>query len=367
MIVIFFSRLFYPHIGGVEKHVFEISKILIKKGYKIIVFTEHFDKKLKHKENIKGIVIYRISVGEKKFLKKFRIWRQLWEYRKIIEKADIVHAHDVFFWYLPFRFLFSKKPVYTTFHGYEGNNLPSKKAIFMHKLAEKLSNGNICVGDYLKKWYGTKPNYIIYGGVEISNINPSTSSGLTLSGAERVKYQISNINSKKLKILLIGRLEKDIGIPIYLKTLILLKEKRIDFEFEACGDGLLRKEVERYGKVHGLVENLRPYIEKANIVFASSYLSILEAMKAKKLIFSTFDNPLKEDYLKLSPFAKWIIIENSARSLASRIEHFMNRSSEYEKAVNAGYKWASQQSWQKVTDLYIKLWKHEGIFRNNCS
>lgn len=48
-------------------------------------------------------------------------------------------------------------------------------------------------------------------------------------------------------------------------------------------------------------------------------------------------------------------------------EHFINRSSEYEKAVYAGYKWASQQSWQKVTDLYIKLWKHEGIFRNNCS
>ena len=70
---------------------------------------------------------------------------------------------------LPFRFLCPTKKVYTTFHGYEGNSIPTKKAILMHKISEKLSNGNICIGDFLEKWYGTKATYISYGATEIPN------------------------------------------------------------------------------------------------------------------------------------------------------------------------------------------------------
>ena len=74
MTILFFARLFYPHIGGVEKHVLEIGKILIKKGHKIIVFTELHDKKLKLQERFEGIQVYRVPVGKDNWFKKFRIW-----------------------------------------------------------------------------------------------------------------------------------------------------------------------------------------------------------------------------------------------------------------------------------------------------
>ena len=168
MTILFFSRLFYPHIGGVETHVLEVGKRLVKRGHKIIVITEKYQSKgesAKVTGEVDGIEIRRIPVERDSGVvplsgtpqndggKKFRIWWWLWQHKDLIKNADIVHCHDVFFWYLPFRFLYFNKPVYTTFHGYETKFPPSKKAIFVRRISEKLSWGNICVGDYIKKWY----------------------------------------------------------------------------------------------------------------------------------------------------------------------------------------------------------------------
>ena len=342
MVVVFLARLFYPHIGGVEKHILEISKILLKKNYKVVVFTEQHDPKLKCCETIEGISVYRFSVGKNDWFKKFRIWREIWKNRDIIKKADLIHVHDVFFWYLPFRFLYSMKPIFTTFHGYEAKFPPSKKAILVRKISEKLSRGNICVGDYIRKWYGTIPTFITYGGVNV--------------GKSQISNLKSQIHNSKLKILFIGRIEEDTGVLIYLKALELLRQEKIEFEFEACGDGSLRREVERYGKVNGFAEELDNYFKDSDIVFASSYLSIFEAMKHKKLVFAVYNNPLKKDYLKMSPFEKWIVIENSPEKIAEKIKYFVKHQKKKNKIVNRACEWVKTQTWNRVADEYLNLW-----------
>src|SRR5579859_5414795 len=152
MRILFLSRLFWPHIGGVEKHVMEISKILAKRGHTVTIITERYDKKLAEKEKMNGIIICRITTGKENKNKKFKIWKEMKRLQKIIQEADVVHCHDVFFWYLPFRFIYPQKPVYTTFHGYESYPI-KKNAIRVRKLSEKLSWGNICIGDFIPKWY----------------------------------------------------------------------------------------------------------------------------------------------------------------------------------------------------------------------
>jgi len=356
MTILFFSRLFYPHIGGVERHVLEVGKRLVEKGHRAIVITEEYqskDSSAKVTGEVEGIKIHRIDVGEENFFsfgklriskKKFRIWWWLWQHKDLIKTADVIHCHDVFFWYLPFRFIYPNKKVYTIFHGYETKFPPSKKAILIRKISERLSWGNICVGDYIKKWYGTKPTYTTYGGVGILPINTNTTN----------KYQSKN---KKLKILFIGRLEEDTGLLIYLKTLELLKIKKISFEFEACGDGSLRGEVEQYGMVYGFVKNLDSYINKADLVFSSSYLSILQSLLNKRLVIAAYNNPLKEDYLKMAPFAKWIVIENSPEKLVRKIKYFIRHLEDRMRFVNKAHEWVKDQTWDNVVKLYIRLWK----------
>ena len=120
MKVLFLTHYFYPHIGGVEKHVLEISRDLIAKNHKVTIVTERYDDSLSEHEVFENIEIYRFSYPHKRFKGLSEIWKWLWKKRNLIKESDIIHCHDVFIWYLPFRFLFPLKKVFTTFHGWEG-------------------------------------------------------------------------------------------------------------------------------------------------------------------------------------------------------------------------------------------------------
>lgn len=358
MRIVFICAAFYPSIGGVETHVLALSRELIKRGHSVTVLTEskpeywHSEStsdneanKLKNTVESRQFVhskldqidIYYFKFGQPSFFKKFRIWSSLLLNQRLISGADVIHCHDVFIWYLPFRFLFFKKKVFTTFHGYEGRFPPVEKSVWIRKISEKLSIGNICVGDFIKRWYGTKPDYVVYGGTY-----PLQNSELKIKNEDL-----------KLKILLVGRLSKDIGVQIYADSLKRLKREKIKFNFTACGEGELRHELERYGRVLGFVKNTKEYIRKADLVMASSYLTMLSVMQQGKPIFAVYTNPLKHDYLFSSPFAKYIYIYSSGKELARGIKNYKQNS----RRLKAAQNFANSQTWEMVTDIYEELWK----------
>lgn len=302
MKIVFLTRRFYPDIGGVEKHCLEIKKRLEEKGHEVLVISERD---------------FNLKVGER--LKKFPIWFWLWRNRRILKEADIIHCHDVFFWYWPFIFLWPRKKVFVTFHGWEGRFPPTFRAKLMRKIAEKLSWGNICVGDYIGKWYGTKPDWVTYGGVDV---NPTKE------------------NKRDLIITFVGRLDKDTGYPIYSEAAKILKKK-----YPQLSVNFLDKE-----------KNIQPYLTESRFVFASGYLSMLEAMSGRRLVLAVYDNPLKKDYLKMSPFSDLLVISESAPELAEKIEFYLAHPQEEKIMVEKAYNWASKQTWDKVVEIYIKLW-----------
>ena len=190
MKILFLTRRFYPEIGGVEKHVYEVSRELIKRGNEVTILTEvpsatkvksnnnyHLTDLsdiygINSKEPVKSVQndifktgkihIVRLNFGNQDWFQKFRVWATMFTQSAAIREADVIHCHDVFFWYFPFRFLYPRKKVYTTFHGYETKFPPTIKAKLVRKISEKLSYGNICIGDFIKKWYGTKPDFVTY-------------------------------------------------------------------------------------------------------------------------------------------------------------------------------------------------------------
>ncbi|SRR5258708_6967933 len=342
MKILFLSRLFYPHIGGVEKHVLEISTRLIKDGYTVSIITEQYDKTLSKTETIDGITIYRINCKNDNRFKKFKIWKKMWQLRKVVKDADIIHCHDVFFWYLPFRFFYLHKPVYTTFHGYESYPI-LKKAVLVRKLSEKMSFGNICIGDFIPKWYGTKPTLISYGAVDISKIKPQT---------EKVK---------KDSAIFIGRLDDQTGILTYTKAVELLLKKYPKFDLIIVGEGIYRRQIEKKFTVLGFQKNPEKYLPKYHYALVSRYLSILEAFAAKRLVFAAYDNPVKEDYLKMAPFAKWIVIEKDPKKLAEKIQYYIKHPEEEQVIIENGYEWVKKQTWENIVSLYLNLWNRKTI------
>ena len=286
MNILFISEYYWPHVGRVERHVHEISLNLKKKGHKVTIISE---------EDIKYPHI--------KYFGLLYIWYWFFKNRDLIKQSDTVHCHDVFIWYLPFRFLYPKKAVYTTFHGYEEYPL-RKISILLRKLSSKLSRGNICIGRFIEKWYGIKADYISYGAVDTSKFRPRDI-------------------EPEYDAVFVGRNDKQTGINQYLK----IKKKIL----VVCN----KPDPENYYAL-------------GKFAFVSRYLSILEAFACKKPVIALYDNPLKKDYLNITPFKKWIETASGPDKLSYKIS---------ESRIDSAYKWVQTQTWERLTEIYLKLWE----------
>lgn len=326
MKILFLSKTFYPAIGGVEKHVLKVSLELIKQGHQVTVLTQKHEPKLSDRQNYRGIKIVRIPQSQS----KFTIWKNLWPKQALMEEAEVIHCHDIFFWYLPFRFLYLFKPVYTTFHGWEGQWPIPKKNIFLRKIWEILSTANICIGDYLTKWYQTKANFVIYGGVYKSISD----------------RKLNYIQAAEEECIFIGRLENDLGLTEYFKALKILKSKGYKITF--IGDGPMKHECQKIGKVLGKIKDLSGVLKQRPRIFASSYLTIWEALSYGCQVFSLYQNPLKKDYLEKFPAAKYLHISGSAEALLSQINQKLPPCPRF-------------PSWQEVSEVYLKLWQKNSL------
>lgn len=338
---IFLSRSYYPNIGGVEKHIYELSKILVSRGYKITIITEDAVSKsalLPEKDyQLRGVDVIRIPVGHQDWFKKIRIWRWIWENKELFIKADLTHCHDVFYWYLPIALLYPLKPVYTTFHGYEG--YPIKfKAVIYRKVFEYMSNGSICVGEFMKKWYHANPTKVIYGAVNISK-RPT-------------------VHPKKNSAIFIGRLDEHTGIDAYVQAVSLIRKKIPDFTLTVFGDGPLRDKIKKDGII---IKGENPYadkeISKYEYAFVSRYLAILEAIAAKRLVIAHYDNPIKKDYLVISPFIEFIALTSSPEKIVHEVLANLAKKEKMSNKTMQAFNWIKDYTWENLGAEYTLLWK----------
>src|SRR3989338_6263769 len=98
MKILFITSSFRPQRGGVETHTWEVVQRLIEKGHDVIIITEKLPlhPSPQSRSEVKGFQkTYRLHFGDLGFFKKFRIWFEIFKHRQLIERADIVHCHDV--------------------------------------------------------------------------------------------------------------------------------------------------------------------------------------------------------------------------------------------------------------------------------
>ena len=331
MKILFLSRRYYPDRGGIEKHIDEISKILIKQGHEILIVTQSKGTS----KNRYGAQIVRIPQNPKKSSEKLHVWKWFWKNRSILQNADIIHAHDVYWWYWPYRFLLLNKKSFVTFHGYE--TYPIKRgAIVSRKISEILASGSIIVGDFMKKWYFAKPDKVIYGGVNIPNKTSSP--------------------KNKYSAVFMGRLDEHTGIMDYAKAVELVREDNPKFKFTILGEGRFANKLKKYS-LKKYNPDVDKFFQENNFAFVSRYLSILEAFANKRLVIAQYDNPVKKDYLEKTPYKDYIDIVNTPEAIAGKVNYLLKNNKEIENKVNRAFEWVQKSSWENVVDNYIKLWK----------
>lgn len=354
MKILHIARLYSPHGGGVEKHLEKINTIFVESGHGVTVLTRQFETALPLVEVIDGVEVLRIPNSDsqseaahngfwKKLHFKIQTWMGIWKYLPTLLRADVIQVHDVFWWILPFYPLIWKK-VFITLHGYEGENLPNLRQIFWHRLGANLAKGCICVGGFHKKWYGIHPDITTFGGVDFPEGRKSA--------------------TKKKNFLFLGRVDPDNGIFLYLNAMKMAKETGQEYSLDVFGDGSQRLDAEKYVKkheldvvFHGFVPNVSSVLANYDAVFVSRYLGILEAMIARKKIVAQYSSPLTKDYLELTPFRDWIELVTTPKEIYEFIYKKNKKNAYKSDNIDKAYRWSKQQTWHKLAQDYVTLWK----------
>ena len=98
MIILMVSDFFYPNVGGVEQHMFQLSQFLIRRGHKVVVMTHAYEDRFGIRYMTNGLKVYYTSPRP---FRDSNTWPTLFTnfpmVRDIIlrERIDIVHCHQV--------------------------------------------------------------------------------------------------------------------------------------------------------------------------------------------------------------------------------------------------------------------------------
>lgn len=335
--VIFLTPHFLPHLGGVETHVSEVARVLTGRLWEIEIVTVQETDSQPLIERFEFGQVTRIPLAAQS--SKKQMWNWFKKYFKSVDKDAIVHIHDVGWWIIPQLLLGNKKRFYITFHGWEGI-YPVRWQAKLHRLfISRLVNKSIHVGSFISEFYWDKPNKVVYGGVKLP-----------------VQTAIAHPQLPALNITFLGRLEKENCLELFLKLLTELTEEKLKINITWVGDGHYRSICEKWGKVTGMVSNVRKYITNADVVFSSSYLSMLEAEAQGKIVCALYDNPLKKRYLETFPGQAGLLIDDAAEKLVPRVLGLLKNDHRFAQISKQNAAFAQSQTWNKVADIYEELW-----------
>ena len=337
--VLMLTPSYHPRSGGVERHVRFVARDLSRRGVQVRVATPAWNPEWPARETVDGVEVTRLS-------RPTRVGRR--QLAPLVEWASVVHTHDAYpflKYYLPFRLTRRRLPAFVTFHGYEGYPIPCEAKV-LRRLVSWLTWGSLCAGAFIPKWYRFRCSYITHGGVEAPQDRPPLGEGAVFT----------------------GRLEADTGFLDYLEALRLLRaEHRVLLPLAVCGSGSLRERGEAFARDHGLpvtfhgqVEDVIPYLSRARFACVSGLLGMLEAMASGSIVLALYDNPLKEDYLRLFPGAQHALIAGSPAELCQRVALLVRSPEDQEALAARAFEFARSQTWAKVADLYLQLYASAG-------
>lgn len=244
---------FYPDIGGIETHVYEISKRLAK-NFEVEVLTTDPTGKYPKVEEIDGFTVRRFKsiAPSEAYYFSLEMYRFL---KRHSSDYDIIHAHN----YHAFPALFTaltksrNKMIFTPHYHGRGHSfirdiLHKPYKIFGRIIFEK-SDAVICVSNFEKK-------------LILKNFNVNSSklfvipNGINIEEFKDVEKIKKRKNRTTKTILYVGRIEKYKGLDYVVKALKCLPESYI---LEIVGKGSYKSKIVKLARNLGVIDRIRFY------------------------------------------------------------------------------------------------------------
>src|SRR3990167_2055630 len=97
--ILMVSDFFYPNMGGVEMHLYQLSQCLIARGNKVVLVTHYYGKRKGVRWMKNGLKVYYIPLmpfyNQSSFPFCSIFWTPLLRTIMIREQIDIIHCHQV--------------------------------------------------------------------------------------------------------------------------------------------------------------------------------------------------------------------------------------------------------------------------------
>ncbi|KAJ3268702.1 hypothetical protein HDV01_002355 [Terramyces sp. JEL0728] len=241
MNICFVSDFFYPNVGGVEAHMYNLSKQLIKRGHKVVIITHSYGKRKGIKYLTSQVKVYYLPhwlVTDQVSLPT--IFSTLPLFRSIIirENIDIIHGHAAFSSMCHEAILHAKtmgiKAIFTdhSLFGFEDTS-----SILTNKLLKfTLSDVDhvICVS------HTSKENTVLR-----ASLNPRDVSVIP-NAIVSAEYQPDpNLKNDKINIIVNCRLVYRKGIDLLVLVIPRICQAYPNVNFIISGDGPKRLELEQ--------------------------------------------------------------------------------------------------------------------------
>ncbi|CRG99186.1 phosphatidylinositol N-acetylglucosaminyltransferase subunit A, putative [Plasmodium relictum] len=295
------SDFFYPNLGGIEMHIFELSKHLIRKGFKVIVVTHCYNNRTGVRWMGNGIKVYYLPFYPFLDIVTFpNIIGTLPLCRNILyrEKVDIVHGHQATS-PLAHEFILHAKSlgIKTIYTDHSLYSFSDKGCIHVNKLLKYCImdvDHSICVS------HTNRENLVLR-----TEINPYNTS--VIGNALDTKKFVPCISKRpkfpRINIIVISRLTYRKGIDLIVKVIPPVCKKYPFIKFIIGGDGpkrvLLEEMREKYHLHNSVVllgkikhENVKNILQTGHIFLNTSLteafcIAIIEAASCGLLVIST--------------------------------------------------------------------------------
>jgi len=377
--ILIFAAYFYPHVGGYEKIVYELSRRLVQNGYEIDILTCNTEKVLAYEE-LDSMHIYRLPCWNalnstypipKPCLTSFKILRRL-----LRKNYDVIHTQTRFFITSFLGLIFAKlnrAPLMHTEYGAR-HSIISNKVIDLISRAYDHSIGALIVRaarrnigvseaacEFLKH-LGATNIQLVHDGIDTTIFKKK----------EDTNYrQKAGISKDAIVITFVGRLIYAKGVQDLISAFSRIKDTAPEVKLLIVGDGPYRAELENLAQqtdCHGSIlflgqrnqDEVIDVLSATDIFVNPSYseglpTSVMEAASISIPIIATDVGGTRE--IITTDKTGILIKAGDVGQLAEELCRLLANAELREKlGENARIFVERKFNWDKITGEYIKLY-----------
>lgn len=372
-----FSSHYLPHLGGVERYVYNLAKGLTKQGYRVIIVTSNTDGNLGYEDKEEATVFRLPSF---KFMNgRFPILKTNKETKNVIQRLDTYNikyavVNTRFYWLSVFAGKFAKKreiPCILIEHGTGHINFDNKIVSFCGEIYEHAITR--IIKKYINTYYGVswacvqwlehfniKAEGVLYNAIDLEEIQR-----LRENKSDKIKDFIQYSASDKI-ITYTGRLIKEKGVLKLIDAMKVVGKNFPEAKLCIAGDGELcellksnkKENIYLLGKL-----DFEDVVQLLNITtvycLPTDYpeglpTSVLEAIACNNYIITTTSGGAKE--IIKNEKSGTILEENSVCKIAKAIEEALQDEKITQQKVKKAFdRLVEEFTWEKTVEKLIEI------------